>query len=205
MDENLQAKIDEAKAAGYSDDEIQAFLNPKKEEPVAQPQTNPNGPVSPWVDRGEEKTALGQYGAAKALELGAELGTGYVVGKKLIGAAGNAFRGTPSSTGSALEQGGQRLKDFTTQTGRYATNIVDRGMDMAQKMRQIAASRVLPAATTAAVPAAVAAGGAAASNYATNVLQNMTPEQRKQYYDNSMLGAMGGDTALGAAIMNQGR
>jgi len=80
--------------------------------------------------------------------------------------------------------------------------ILQRGMDYASKMRQVAAQRVLP---VAGVPGAVAAGGAAATGIAGGQLAAMTPEQRKAYYDNMMLGAMGGDAALGAAIMNRGQ
>jgi len=80
-------------------------------------------------------------------------------------------------------------------------SIIQRGMDMASKMRQFAAQRVMPVA----VPGAVAAGGAAATGFAANQLANMTPEQRKAYYDSMMMGAMSGDTGLAAAIMNAGQ
>jgi hypothetical protein len=77
-----------------------------------------------------------------------------------------------------------------------------RGMDVASRMRQAAASRVLPAVAPVAVPAAVGAGGAALSNMAAQQLANMTPEQRRQLYENPMLGAMSGDAGFAAAIMN---
>lgn len=47
-------------------------------------------------------------------------------------------------------------------------------------------------------------GGAHASQYATDVLASATPEQRRDFYKNPMVGAMGGDTSLAAAILNQG-
>ena len=87
MDEKLQAQIAEAKAQGYTDEQIDAFLNPK---PVEQASKDA------FVDRSEEATGLAQYGVGKAAQLGAELGGGYYVGKKLLGAAGNAFRGGPA-------------------------------------------------------------------------------------------------------------
>jgi hypothetical protein len=82
--------------------------------------------------------------------------------------------------------------------------LVQRGMDMASKMRQIAAQRVIApaaaAAAPAAVPAAVAAGGAGLTAYATNLLSKLTPEQRKQ-----LMGDIGSDTGFAAAIMNGGQ
>lgn len=81
-------------------------------------------------------------------------------------------------------------------------SMMQRGMDMASKIRQTAANRIIG---LGAVPGAVAAGGAAATGLAGGQMAAMTPEQRKAYYDNMMLGAMGGDAALGAAIMNRGQ
>jgi len=85
-------------------------------------------------------------------------------------------------------------------------SIIQRGMDMASRMRQAAAQRVVGfGASGAAVPAGVAAGGAAATGLAGGQMAAMTPEQRKAYYDSMMLGAMGGDAGLAAAIMNRGQ
>jgi hypothetical protein len=85
-------------------------------------------------------------------------------------------------------------------------SIVQRGMDIAGKMRQAAAQRVAGfGASGAAVPAAVGLGGAAATGFAGNQVANMTPEERKAYYDSMMMGAMSGDTGLAAAIMNRGQ
>lgn len=84
--------------------------------------------------------------------------------------------------------------------------IMQRGIDYANRMRQAAAQRVVGfGASGAAVPAGVAAGGAAATGIAGGQMAAMTPEQRKAYYDNMMLGAMGGDAGLAAAIMNRGQ
>lgn len=45
-------------------------------------------------------------------------------------------------------------------------------------------------------------GGLAASGDAANTIASMSPEQRKAFYENPMLGAMGGDAGIAAAIMN---
>lgn len=71
------------------------------------------------------------------------------------------------------------------------------GTTMGQALRRILGG-------TVAVPGAVAAGGAAATGTAANQMAAMAPEQREQFYSNPMLGAMGGDAALAAAIMNAG-
>lgn len=77
MDEQLQAKIDEAKAAGYSDEEIQHYLN-TKEIPVEQP-----------IDRSAEMLGTVNATAPSALTLGAEgLALGYA-GKKAVEAFQN--------------------------------------------------------------------------------------------------------------------
>jgi len=90
----------------------------------------------------------------------------------------------------------------TPPPGTTGPSILQRGMDVASRMRQFAAQRVLP---VAGVPAGVAAGGAAATGLAGGQMAAMTPEQRKAYYDSMMLGAMGGDAGLAAAIMNRGQ
>lgn len=77
--------------------------------------------------------------------------------------------------------------------------------NLQNQVRQQAAKRVIGMGGAAAVPAAVALGGAAATGLAGGQMAAMTPEQRKEYYDNMMLGAMGGDASLAAAIMNRGQ
>lgn len=76
--------------------------------------------------------------------------------------------------------------------------------NLQNQVRQQAAKRIIGMGATA-VPTAVGLGGAAATGFAGGQVASMTPEQRKEYYDNMMLGAMGGDTALAAAIMNRGQ
>lgn len=108
----------------------------------------------------------------------------------------NALR-APAST---IATSAPAAETAATQT----PGIVQRGIDMASKMRQIAAQRVIaPAGAIAApvaVPAAVAAGGAGLTAYATNLLSKLSPEQRQQ-----LMGDVGSDTGLAAAIMNRGQ
>lgn len=81
MDEQLQSKIDEARAAGYSDEEIQNFLA-SKDQPI--PQEQP-------IDRSGEYGAVAQQLIPDAVKYGAEgLGLAYA-GKKVI----DAVRGGP--------------------------------------------------------------------------------------------------------------
>lgn len=54
------------------------------------------------------------------------------------------------------------------------------------------------------VPGAVALGGEFATLKAAEDMASMTPEQRKGFYSNPMMGAMSPDSALSAAIMNAG-
>lgn len=131
--------------------------------------------------------------------------------QQLIRTQSGVPTGTPPQAGSqAFSQMGQQLSQARpvapTTTTPLTTNtqpsIMQRGMDMANRMRQFAAQRVLP---VAGVPGAVAAGGAAATGIAGGQMGAMTPEQRRAYYENSMLGAMGGDAGLAAAIMNRGQ
>lgn len=226
MDPTLQAKIEEAKANGYSDEEINAYLQ-SQGQPVAQQQP---------IDRTEEYTGLAQGIGGEALKTGLELGGAYYLGKKLLG----AFKGGPVSPAQAAQMGqaGQvaqnvsqavratgtggagAFNQMATQLGNntiqfpkgpvaptqvaptQAPGMMQQGMDYVNRMRQIAAQRVLP---VAGVPGSVAAGGAMATGLAGGQMGAMTPEQRKAYYDNMMLGAMGGDASLGAAIMNRGQ
>lgn len=84
-DKDLEKKIAEAKANGYTDEEIQAYLNPQ---PV---------PVQEPKDRSEEYIGTGEFGLGKAAQTALELGGAYYGGKKLLQAAGNAFRGAPTA------------------------------------------------------------------------------------------------------------
>jgi hypothetical protein len=89
MDKELQRQIDEARANGYSEEQIQAFLNPQPvKETALQPAAGPMGkttvqtPATPWVDRGPEDTATIQAGA---------LDLGYNMAKYGLPAAGLGY------------------------------------------------------------------------------------------------------------------
>jgi hypothetical protein len=84
-DEELQGKIEEAKAAGYTDEQIQAYLDSQKKTD----EDKSNAVASPWVDRAAEHEGLVEGGLAKAAEYGAE---GYV-GYKALKGIGKAFSG----------------------------------------------------------------------------------------------------------------
>jgi hypothetical protein len=51
----------------------------------------------------------------------------------------------------------------------------------------------------------VLAGGVPATQFAGDVIRSASPEQRKDFYENPMMGAMSGDTGLAAAIMNESK
>lgn len=141
----------------------------------------------------------------------------------------------PTATESAYKGLGQTYKnavDYTNKVGQFApktpttfTGGANPAFDAAlktpytappepptannfiQRMSQLA-QRYAPTARTVgavAVPSAVAGAGAALSNQAANQVQAMTPEQRRQLYSSSMMGAMSGDAGFASAIMNAGQ
>jgi hypothetical protein len=70
---------------------------------------------------------------------------------------------TPVAATPVMEQGGQRLVDFTKQQGQFKQpNILQRATDIAGKMRDIAASRVTAAAPAIARVAGAGSAGAMA-------------------------------------------
>lgn len=94
MDEKLQAQMEEARAQGYTDEQIQAYLNPPPVERLDQKKDQSGNQISPFVNRHEETTGLVQYGAAKAAELGLEGYGLYKIGQGV----GRAFGvGTPTA------------------------------------------------------------------------------------------------------------
>jgi len=233
-----------AKQAGYTDEEIDAFLqaNPqaRKEEvrqpgPVA-PDTEPPAPATVINEPGTSAaavattaglaaapyvvpaavggaTALGAnklYNAwnasAKAAQAiaDAKMASEQGIAQRAATRAGMPVTGTPS--GPVAPQAPMPQAAPATAPTAQQPSAIQRGMDYANRVRQAAANRITGfGAGGMAVPGAVAAGGAAATGIAGGQLAAMTPEQRKAYYDNMMLGAMGGDAALGAAIMNRGQ
>lgn len=192
----------------------------------AQPNLNPSGPMNAPI-RPDFSQAPGQYlvnnvvapaygigkagmdvaGSAlgnplvqKAVEYG---GAGLAAKKFLVNPVLDAFK--PPAGAPTMGSPGYPIGGSPT-TPPQQPGVIQRGMDYANKMRQMAANRVVGfGASGAAVPAGVAAGGAAATGIAGGQMAAMTPEQRKAYYDSMMLGAMSGDAGLAAAIMNRGQ
>ena len=88
--QDLQSQIDEARANGYSEEQIQAFLNPQPvRETALQPQgtgpmstTTVQTPATPWVDRSAEDSATLQAVGLQA---------GYDVAKYGLPAAGVGY------------------------------------------------------------------------------------------------------------------
>lgn len=249
-----------AKAAGYSDEEINAFeAEERRKGPPAVPQTASNeppppdqvAPPIPEVSTTGQLMGIGLAGSgeilSKAKDIAVPLGEGYLAYKGIEAwrehSAASKARAAAEAAAEAGRQarwearnpppppaqpsarpGAQAFQQMGQQLGRPApmapspgaaplaptpsagmppaapqaqSNWIARAMEMARS--------IAPAMATGATPAAVGAGGATASYLAARQLANMTPEQRRALYENPMLGAMGGDAALGAAIMNQGR
>lgn len=217
MDPELQKRIDEAKAAGYSDEEIAKVLGTAAPTPTA---TLPQAPAVPILSA-EEKAAyqladqqtadrntgenwntfgagvaaagsagLGTYGAYKGLE---------ALGKRII----QPVAPGPIPPQASAPTGGSGA--YSGQGANMPRGPIAPQQTMINQVRQQAANRIIGMGGATAVPAGVALGGAAATGIAGGQMAAMTPEQRKAYYDNMMLGAMGGDAALGAAIMNRGQ
>jgi hypothetical protein len=183
MDPTLQAKIDEAKANGYSDEEINAYINSQT---TPQPQQGLGAP-----DRSSEYYGLAQGMGANALgsaiEYGAPAAAAYYGVKKLM----ENYKGPGSSAASMPAQ--QAVQTAAQGTGTYgagpktpnlrvappsnpnagaqafdqmsrqlstsqpvqsamqqsqAPSMLQRGMDYASKMRQIAAEKVIQNAGT---------------------------------------------------------
>jgi len=168
MDEKLQAQMEEARAQGYTEEQIKEFLNPQPVERLDRRQDESGAPVTPFVNRGEEAVATGQYGAAEAAKYAALGGAGVYGIKKVA----DAIRGpvAPSTlpvTGSA-QHTADILKSASGQAASRPPTMMERGVDMAKKMRDIAATRVLPAVA----PVARAAGGVTAALMPGNMGQN---------------------------------
>jgi hypothetical protein len=172
MDEKLKAQMEEARAQGYTDEQIQEFLNPKPVERLDQKRDESGAPVSPFVDRGPEAVGTAQYGAAEAAKYAA-IGGGGLYGAKKVAQAlrpGPVAPAPTTFTGGANPAFDRALSQPAQQPG-----VMQRGMDIASKMRQIAAERVVaPAANaaSAAAPYARAAGGVTAALMPGNAGQN---------------------------------
>jgi hypothetical protein len=117
MDEKLQAQIEEARAQGYTEEQIQAFMAAEQRGPMSTPTQDQ------FTPRFEEGVGTAQYAAAEAAKYAAIGGGGYYGAKKVA----EALRGPKAVPGPvapavapAIEAGGQAVKDFVQQQGRYA-------------------------------------------------------------------------------------
>jgi hypothetical protein len=83
MDKELELKIAEARANGYTDEQINSYLNAEPTERLDQKKDESGVPVSPFVDRGEEAIGTAQYAAAEAAKYATVAGGGYYGAKKI--------------------------------------------------------------------------------------------------------------------------
>jgi len=154
MNPEMEKRIQEARDAGYSEEEIQqelAILQGTAPEPQVAPQVP--------IDRTEEYTGLAQGIGLEAAKTAAELGGLYYGGKKLLGAAGKAF-GPGSGPVSPAQQTFNTLAASDAQNAARAAqqqNMLQRGMQYADKVRQIALDKVMQTAQKAAPMARAAA------------------------------------------------
>jgi len=255
MDQDLQQRIEEAKAAGYSDEEIAKALGTAPPPPQA---TLPGGPTVPILSAEEKAQFNRNEKAVEERNTGENVSTGvlaagagaaavgvpiaaYKIGKAVLSPASqgvkqfaqqglntanrvagamegrtavDAAREARMSSGGAYGRAAQGVRGPVAPTYNVPTSNVPQmrapvpgavsgpvAPTMQNRVQAAAAKRVVGLG----VPGAVAAGGLAATGLAGGQMAAMTPEQRKAYYDNMMLGAMGGDAALAAAIMNGGQ
>jgi hypothetical protein len=160
--------VQAAKADGYTDEEIQAYLDSKGTPTPAETAATTGQPVPQYqpIDRSEEYTGLAQGVGLEGLKTAAELGGLYYGGKKLLGAAGKAFgsSGPVVPTPTPQQQTFNALKATDAQNAARSVqqpSVVQRGMDYAKQMQKIAAEKVM-AGARAAGPAMATAGRAAA-------------------------------------------
>lgn len=91
---------------------------------------------------------------------------------------------------------------------RQVADVASRmGTTVGEILKTMGKDAVRPVASVArtamtAPAGAVAVGGIPATQFAGDVIRAASPEKRAGFYDNPMVGAMGGDTAMAAAIMN---
>lgn len=213
MDPELQKKIEEARAAGYTDEEINQYLATRGQPIPA------NEEPSRMAEMAGTGAAVGANYAPAILGGAAGLGAGalaYKYGPDVIRKGLETFNnmrgGMPSNavyppgspvvgpiSGAPVAQAAQAAQ--VAEANPTAGNFIQRMSNLARTYGPVART----AAGTAAVPAAVAGIGASLANRATNQIQAMTPEQRAQFYSSPMMGAMSGDTGFASAIMNAGQ
>lgn len=123
-DQELEQKIQEAREAGYTEQQIQEYLASQEMAKTSPPVNVPPAPAG-GVDRGEELAALGQYGGAKAAEYAAYGAGGAYAGKKIL----DAVRGsrapvpppaapTPAPTAPAPGTPAYTAESLKSPTGR---------------------------------------------------------------------------------------
>ena len=141
MNEELQRKIEEAKANGYSDEEIQQYLS------TGPQQVQPQQPI----DRSEEYAGLAQGAAGKAgqyaLEYGVPGAAAYYGVKKIFGkpSAPPAAPTAPVRPEPLLNEKWDRALGVRQQG---QPSMLQRGMEYADKVRQIAMDKVMQNAST---------------------------------------------------------
>lgn len=145
MDEQLQARIEEAKAAGYSDEEIQKYLQ-TKDQPL---------PAEKPIDRTEEYKGMATAIAPDALVTGAEIGAAGYAGKKLL----NAWRGAPAA--------GQ------APTAGSPSNILSRFATPNAPVAPTVNPAVSPSYAAPSAPAQAAAGESPLMTHARNIVQKI--------------------------------
>lgn len=170
MDEkDLQSKIAEAKAAGYTDEEIQSHLDEMRgtQKPLAEPEKNKHHEAN--IGAAEAGTAALGGPAADLAMKGAEIaGAGYGLKKLAVDPImraiqqanpnatimqnGQAFRGGvpganmpsgPAVPSNGFDAGGQKVADFVNQRGQFApeSGIPSAEAQAYQRAAQEAAAR----------------------------------------------------------------
>ena len=152
----MEKRIQEARDAGYSEEEIQAELAILQGAPA--PEVQPQTPI----DRSEEYAGLAQgMGAKGAMEAAkyAAIGGAGVYGLKKVG---DMMRAPPAAPISPAQQTFNTLAASDAQNAARAAqqtqpSVVQRGMDYARQMQKIAAEKVMQGAQAAAPMARAAA------------------------------------------------
>lgn len=132
--EITQEQIDQAKAAGYSDAQIEEYLAPKTADTAPPPSQPPaqvpgqsmfrtpavggaapvNPAESPWIDRSQEKSGLAQGAALAAGGAALPLAAEYLAAKKLLPIAGEAIgravRGAPAPAAAPAPAPGPQIQ-----------------------------------------------------------------------------------------------
>jgi hypothetical protein len=201
MDEELQRKIEEARQAGYSDEEINQYIQSLNQPPsTTQPGTFTDGtpvvPANPPMNRSEEYIGLGEGIAGKALETGAEL----YAGKKLIldplvsavrgrGPAGPVMPSPANQPSVSAPKNPIAMEpmrpvapapepmlnptwDKALKAEPKSPSMISRGAEYASKIRELAAQKAMQAA-----PLVRAGAGIAAAVTPGNVGQNYNVPQ----------------------------